>query len=544
MYKLVISDDEGKTTTVPLVRDEITIGRKEGNTIRLTDRNVSRRHAKLQKQNGGYVLQDLGSYNGTVINGTRLSDQRALKMGDQIVIGDYKLNIVEESAAQVAPAAAPAASAASVVETYEAPAQSVGHHPQATMPAIPTALGVPPPVTTPVPEHLKRLQLVFLAPAGTPSPYTITKVPVLLGRSEIADVSLPFSSISREHAKITIENDQLVIEDLGSSNGVVINGERVKKQPIKVGDAITMGVVECKLGRVGEAIAATQFAPMASAAISSEPEVAAPAKKSSVGTLVGVGVLVAVLGGGGAVIAMRGNNPTQASTNGNTTVVTGAEPSAANNGSAANTQAAQSGTATANPQQLAQAPQGNGAAEPSRTGANIAANTQPENNPPTNTQNQAVAQNDPQTDPAQSAQPSGQGGPPAQRGTEPTRVRVRHSTASEPSSNGGTQSTTTTARTTPTSTGSSGSTSAQSTGSSAASTSSTQNVAQCLLNNDFQCVVGALRNRAGTEVEFNQLVTAYKGLHNQAAAEQTMRRYLARFPEGRYAERYRDMLGQ
>ena len=50
MYKLIIEDDEGKTTVVPLIRDEITIGRKEGNTIRLTERNVSRRHAKLVKQ--------------------------------------------------------------------------------------------------------------------------------------------------------------------------------------------------------------------------------------------------------------------------------------------------------------------------------------------------------------------------------------------------------------------------------------------------------------------------------------------------------------
>ena len=36
MYKLIIEDDEGKTTEVPIIRDEITVGRKEGNTIRLT----------------------------------------------------------------------------------------------------------------------------------------------------------------------------------------------------------------------------------------------------------------------------------------------------------------------------------------------------------------------------------------------------------------------------------------------------------------------------------------------------------------------------
>src|SRR5690242_6685063 len=117
MFKLVISDDEGKTTSVPLVRDEITIGRKEGNTIRLTDRNVSRRHAKLQKQNGHYLLHDLGSYNGIVINGARLGDAQPLKTGDQILIGDYKLAIMEENTAQVA---APPAAAAMAHDTLDA----------------------------------------------------------------------------------------------------------------------------------------------------------------------------------------------------------------------------------------------------------------------------------------------------------------------------------------------------------------------------------------------------------------------------------------
>ena len=58
MFKLVIQDDEGKTTVVPLIRDELTIGRKEGNTIRLTERNVSRRHARLVRQNGSIAIQD------------------------------------------------------------------------------------------------------------------------------------------------------------------------------------------------------------------------------------------------------------------------------------------------------------------------------------------------------------------------------------------------------------------------------------------------------------------------------------------------------
>ena len=48
MWKLVIEDDEGKRTVVPLSRDDYTIGRQEGNTIRLTERNVSRTHGRVR----------------------------------------------------------------------------------------------------------------------------------------------------------------------------------------------------------------------------------------------------------------------------------------------------------------------------------------------------------------------------------------------------------------------------------------------------------------------------------------------------------------
>src|SRR5260370_36454850 len=91
MFKLIIEDDEGKTTVVPLIRDEITIGRKEGDTIRLTERNVSRRHAKLLKQNGTVYIEDLSSYNGIKVNGDRIAGRAPINEGDRIQIGDYQL---------------------------------------------------------------------------------------------------------------------------------------------------------------------------------------------------------------------------------------------------------------------------------------------------------------------------------------------------------------------------------------------------------------------------------------------------------------------
>jgi pSer/pThr/pTyr-binding forkhead associated (FHA) protein len=91
VFKLSIEDDEGKTTVVPLARDEMTIGRMEGNTIRLTERNVSRKHARLSRQNGALYIEDLTSFTGVRVNGTKIASPTPLREGDEVQIGDYKL---------------------------------------------------------------------------------------------------------------------------------------------------------------------------------------------------------------------------------------------------------------------------------------------------------------------------------------------------------------------------------------------------------------------------------------------------------------------
>jgi signal transduction histidine kinase len=64
---------------------------------------------------------------------------------------------------------------------------------------------------------------------------------LLIGRSSKSDVVLADSAISREHARLRMDRDHLVIEDLGSTNGVVLNGERVTSASIRAGDIMLMG---------------------------------------------------------------------------------------------------------------------------------------------------------------------------------------------------------------------------------------------------------------------------------------------------------------
>src|SRR5262249_52602371 len=64
----------------------VTIGREEGNLLRLNDERVSRFHAKVQQDNGDIILTDLESTNGTRVNGNVVQIRR-LRFGDRICVG-------------------------------------------------------------------------------------------------------------------------------------------------------------------------------------------------------------------------------------------------------------------------------------------------------------------------------------------------------------------------------------------------------------------------------------------------------------------------
>ncbi|MFC2163528.1 adenylate/guanylate cyclase domain-containing protein [Acidobacteriota bacterium] len=85
----IVSRD-GKTINYNLQKEEVTLGRNEDNDIQLSDPISSRYHAKITKKNDGHVLSDLGSHNGTKVNGTTVQTLQ-LSHGDEIQIGKSKL---------------------------------------------------------------------------------------------------------------------------------------------------------------------------------------------------------------------------------------------------------------------------------------------------------------------------------------------------------------------------------------------------------------------------------------------------------------------
>src|SRR5258707_15059610 len=99
MWKLTIEDDEGKRTPLALMRDEYSVGRAEENTVRLTERNISRKHAFLRRNDSGWVISDSASYNGSYVNGARIVGDHTIAQGDVVQIGDYRLVFDDEDSA-------------------------------------------------------------------------------------------------------------------------------------------------------------------------------------------------------------------------------------------------------------------------------------------------------------------------------------------------------------------------------------------------------------------------------------------------------------
>jgi pSer/pThr/pTyr-binding forkhead associated (FHA) protein len=82
-------------TVYALEGDLLSIGRDSANEIPVNDAEVSRRHARLTFQGGKYVLEDMGSTNGTYVNGQRLTGPRVLKSGEVISLGEQIVFVYE-----------------------------------------------------------------------------------------------------------------------------------------------------------------------------------------------------------------------------------------------------------------------------------------------------------------------------------------------------------------------------------------------------------------------------------------------------------------
>jgi pSer/pThr/pTyr-binding forkhead associated (FHA) protein len=87
-FQLVMQKGPTPGKVFELTQDDMTIGRDISNRIVINDPEVSRKHSRLSLQGGAYVIEDLGSTNGTLVNGQRLMGPHVLRPGETVMLGE------------------------------------------------------------------------------------------------------------------------------------------------------------------------------------------------------------------------------------------------------------------------------------------------------------------------------------------------------------------------------------------------------------------------------------------------------------------------
>lgn len=175
-FHLIMRSGPNPGKSFELTKSEIYIGRDIHNDVVINDAEVSRKHSRMTMQAGGYVLEDLGSTNGTFVNGQRLMGPHVLRPNELIMLGE-NVSLVFETSYDVN---ATAVSMPSQPEQYP-PAQPAGQpiyipptrqpYVSTPPPSQPVYTGqVPPgpaePYYQPLPEEGRSNRTMILAGCG------------------------------------------------------------------------------------------------------------------------------------------------------------------------------------------------------------------------------------------------------------------------------------------------------------------------------------------------------------------------------------------
>lgn len=208
---------------IPLNKDSIRLGREPGLDVVIasTAANVSRRHAEVRRQNDFYILVDLGSFNGTFLNGRRIAGGEVLNNDDIIQLGPGGPSLrfhSEDTGSHVGHSLRGSGRLHPKNQTIFASKESGGF--QSTLRSADLNPNEP---------------RVFLQ-------RDLDRPQLTIGRGDDCDVRLDGLLISTSHARVSQTPHGITIEDLNSTNGTYVNGQRItSRQALRPEDVVHIG---------------------------------------------------------------------------------------------------------------------------------------------------------------------------------------------------------------------------------------------------------------------------------------------------------------
>jgi pilus assembly protein CpaF len=169
MFSVVITEKGGAQRRMEFDKNEITVGRVQGNDVILGKGNVSKRHSRIVLKDGRFIVVDLKSTNGTYVNGRKITSPLVVKPGDKIYIGDFIITLDELEAASQPHIGQPDSYPAGAPVGSSAPAPADTPRPPAPAPFAPAPAPAPPP--------LGQMPAFAAAPPAPPAPAPVPAPP-------------------------------------------------------------------------------------------------------------------------------------------------------------------------------------------------------------------------------------------------------------------------------------------------------------------------------------------------------------------------------
>src|SRR5580658_6107902 len=211
MARLILATAEGQQAID--LRSTNSLGRHPNNTIQLLDKIVSKEHCILEQREGQFILRDLGSLNGTYVNGERVRGEILLKHGDDIALGSTRARYDAGSGAPLPlPPVGPGAVQNAGPAWSPPPAQTAES--SAPYPQPPMASGVA--ARAVYPSYPSSEGMAAASPAHRPPNFAGTRVDVLdaaraIGTQIAAQAKgfLPFDSVGQNTAQLRLDYERL-----------------------------------------------------------------------------------------------------------------------------------------------------------------------------------------------------------------------------------------------------------------------------------------------------------------------------------------------
>jgi pSer/pThr/pTyr-binding forkhead associated (FHA) protein len=222
------------------ILDVVRVGREPGSDLRLTDLHASRRHARVCNVRGAVWVQDLGSANGTFVNGERIRGARRVFHGDELRFDHYVCQLLG-SGADLTPAWT--ATARDLAPLRPGAVGESGPEGSQTLEFKVASRGLP--VWSEQAQALPAgAYLVGATGSGPPGWQRLSAGRTLIGRHADCDLQLRDLTVSGHHAEIILRAESATVTDLLSTNGTICNDRQVQSVRLVDGDRLALGRVD------------------------------------------------------------------------------------------------------------------------------------------------------------------------------------------------------------------------------------------------------------------------------------------------------------